>query len=89
MIAPHTDPPGAQVLAERVRRGVESHAFNLSNEAGVVQVIPVTISVGIASLGAGIESQEALVEVADQNIYRAKQAGRNRVVVDAPSAAPL
>jgi diguanylate cyclase (GGDEF)-like protein len=43
-----------------------------------------TISVGVASIGADEETIEHLIERADRALYRAKAGGRNRVVVAAP-----
>lgn len=88
VIVPNTDLPGTLILAERVRCRVRSHAFDLISEATAVRVIPVTISIGLASLGDGVESPEGLVQAAGQNLYRAKQTGRNRVVAD-KRAVPL
>jgi predicted signal transduction protein with EAL and GGDEF domain len=39
----------------------------------------VTASLGVATTGPDIASSTALVEAADQALYRSKRAGRNRV----------
>jgi diguanylate cyclase (GGDEF)-like protein len=69
------DTRNACALAERLRRVVEGRLFESS--AGK---IPVTMSLGVAST-AEIPSatQETLVQLADEAMYRAKRAGRNRV----------
>jgi two-component system cell cycle response regulator len=43
----------------------------------------VTISIGIAALGAPGDNAAAILKRADQALYRAKRDGRNRVVPDA------
>ncbi len=63
----------AAATAERLRQSVE--AAPVSTPKGVVAV---TISVGIAAAAAG-EDRATLVATADAALYRAKQAGRNRV----------
>jgi diguanylate cyclase len=45
--------------------------------------IPVTISIGLAELNGRNISFEALMDEADQAMYAAKEAGRNRVAVSA------
>ena len=45
--------------------------------------IPVTISIGLAQLNGRNISFEALMDEADQAMYAAKEAGRNRVAVSA------
>ena len=46
---------------------------------GVAHPLGVTISVGAASLPQDAEDGEALLKVADQLMYQAKQQGKNRV----------
>ena len=67
---------GSIALAERMRGLVQ--AARLVESDGSRRV---TISVGVAMLSEvpGAKSVEALVELADQRLYAAKKAGRNRV----------
>jgi diguanylate cyclase (GGDEF)-like protein len=63
-------------LAERLRRVIEQNPALYADKS-----LPATISIGVAGYpSTNAESVEALVEVADQALYRAKHAGRNRVV---------
>lgn len=69
----------AASLAEAVRRAVEAEPI-LAGAAGPLRV---TVSVGVASQEAGASayaSAESLLKTADEGVYRAKAAGRNRVV---------
>ena len=50
------------------------------------QRIPVTASIGTASLNHG-ESKESLLERADKALYEAKKTGRNKVTVAEPNLA--
>lgn len=80
VVLPETEAAGARTMAERIRRAVEEldipHADN--------SVMPrVTVSLGVATRYATeLAAPESLVELADQALYRAKQAGRNRVEVE-------
>ncbi|MEE2731489.1 MAG: GGDEF domain-containing protein [Pseudomonadota bacterium] len=76
-----TDIGGAKISAERIHRIIEK----LTIEVGNLQ-IPVTTSIGVASLCHG-ESQEDLLRRADTALYGAKRGGRNQVVVAEPSLA--
>jgi two-component system, cell cycle response regulator len=68
---------GGLALGERVRAGVESIA--IKTEKG--ERIPVTISVGVSTAPGGCEIAPAqIVRASDQNLYKAKETGRNRVV---------
>jgi two-component system cell cycle response regulator len=62
--------------AERLRSAVERASFTYGS-----QVIPVTLSIGCASVAdCGEASPEVLIEIADRRLYAAKNNGRNRVV---------
>ncbi len=79
MVLPNTAPDLSSRIAERLRRSVASKSF----ECGVSQAIPVTISVGVASLNGSDDTLEKLLKRADQALYAAKREGRNRVVIAA------
>ncbi len=76
VILPETDFKGAQVLAERLRGGIEQLQIEVD---GVT--IKATISVGFTSYrpGARIPEKGAIIGMADKALYIAKQSGRNRV----------
>ncbi len=62
-------------VAEAIRAAVQGHTFRFED-----QTIPVTTSVGVAERPAGVpESGTDLYKRADEQLYRAKQGGRNRV----------
>jgi diguanylate cyclase (GGDEF)-like protein len=63
-------------VAERVRQGVEHESVT---ENGTLLGSAVTVSVGVAALTEDVSSLEQLVEKADDELYRAKRAGKNRV----------
>ncbi|MBK7715294.1 MAG: diguanylate cyclase [Gemmatimonadetes bacterium] len=74
VILPETVSGGARIFAERVIRKVAAHPFG---EGG--QAIHVTVSVGIACYPDDrVQDSESLLKLADQNLYKAKQDGRNR-----------
>jgi len=65
----------AAAIGERLRLAVETHKVPVDGEP---EPLAVTISIGAARHSPG-EAGEATLERADQALYRAKQAGRNRV----------
>lgn len=67
--------------AETVRLAVEKQVATLANGTSVTGT---TISLGIAMYPTHGETWQAAVGVADQALYRAKDQGRNRVVVADP-----
>jgi diguanylate cyclase (GGDEF)-like protein len=68
----------ALMLAERLRASIETFAFE---HRGLR--IPVTVSVGVASWFEQPNSDTQLIANADGALYKAKDGGRNRVVVRA------
>jgi diguanylate cyclase (GGDEF)-like protein len=73
VLLPEQPIEAAGLAAERLRAAVE--ALGLPHPAGGV----VTVSAGVAALGDGDCQPDELFELADQALYRAKAAGRNRV----------
>lgn len=80
VIMPDTTPETAAIVAERLRSMVESRPFSLRGHPSGLQV---TASIGVATIGPGIETPEQLIKQADRALYQAKNAGRNRVVAAA------
>ncbi len=79
VVMPETDLAVATMVAERLRRRIATEPFPIQQGTGTLEV---TISVGIAALGAD-DNAANIFKRADQALYRAKRDGRNRVVPDA------
>lgn len=76
VIMPGTKAEAAEVLAERLRRELRQASRSDA---------PLTLSIGIASLGEGpFDSPEQLFAAADSALYAAKSGGRDRVMHWAP-----
>ncbi len=67
----------SQVAAERLRKKVESEKFEWEGK-----MIPVTVSLGVASLHPGENIPDPMVHRADAALYEAKRAGKNCVFVE-------
>ena len=80
IVAPNTGAPEAMLLAQRLRRTIESQGFLRDYDAIEPSELKVTVSIGISSFGDGRDNDEAMIHDADKNLYRAKSEGRNRVV---------
>jgi diguanylate cyclase (GGDEF)-like protein len=73
-LLPDTGWHDALLLAERVRKAFEAAAHTIGP-----YVFRATVSVGVAISGKEQSDLKALLNVADQALYRAKTLGRNRV----------
>jgi diguanylate cyclase (GGDEF)-like protein len=82
VVLPGTDLEGAYNLAERVRAGIEELALPLLEGDGALRV---TASFGVATLPGSADDMRGLVAAADEALYRAKRAGKNRTVRAEPS----
>ncbi|MFZ6046980.1 diguanylate cyclase domain-containing protein [Pseudomonas sp. CR3202] len=79
IILPHSDTHGARKYGERLCEVVRN--LQLAHQASET-ADQVTISVGVASLVPSVESTTLqLIALADQALYQAKAAGRNRAIV--------
>ena len=77
VLMPETNKLGAAVLGERIRAAMEKEAIVVDEHS-----IPVTVSVGIATLAAEkVESIDQMLSIADRRLYLAKNSGRNRICV--------
>jgi diguanylate cyclase (GGDEF)-like protein len=83
VLLPGASGDAAVEAAERLRAAVAGEALTF----GEVPV-RVTVSVGVAVLGPDAADLDGLVAVADERVYAAKHAGRNRVVAGAAAASP-
>jgi len=76
LVMPETVREDAMIVAEHLRKLVEQHPFHYLNTK-----FKVTISIGVsAATGDCWLAPSELIRVADENLYQAKNRGRNRVV---------
>jgi diguanylate cyclase (GGDEF)-like protein len=77
LLLPLTDARGAQAKAEEIRLAIKEMAFGVEGDH-----LRLTVSLGVATYdGGGAGEPEALIAVADQALYTAKQGGRDQVRV--------
>lgn len=78
VILPNSTSEGALVIAEKIRQAIITEEIP-HEQSSVAEYV--TVSLGVATTVPDKDSQaEALVRLADQNLYRAKEEGRNRSV---------
>ena len=75
LLLPETDLEQAQIVAERLRSEVAANPL-----AGASRSIPATVSIGVATGAEPMKDVSDLMKAADQALYDAKRAGRNRVI---------
>jgi len=78
VVLPQTSIAGATLMAEKLRGAIEESPVRTGT--GIVRM---TVSIGASSLGAISDREsttaERLLDLADQSLYKSKEAGRNRV----------
>jgi two-component system cell cycle response regulator len=74
LILPETRSAGGHALAEKLRRIIAAEVFIHGDDKLVA-----TVSLGVAELNATVQSSDALIKLADERLYAAKNSGRNRV----------
>lgn len=80
VVMPDTDMVLARIVAERIRQEVAAHPFLV--KGGALQ-LPVTVSLGVATLDGPQDLPEKMLKRADVALYNAKRAGRNQVMTEA------
>jgi diguanylate cyclase (GGDEF)-like protein len=88
VLLPQTDEENAIRIAERLRRHVAGMSVPADDAARPGTFVRLTVSVGVAALGAAGSEVTDLLAAADAALYYAKQSGRNRTHV-APASVPL
>lgn len=82
VILPLTSPADAHDLGEHLRQVVEAHLFSFKyDHQSEPMQIPVTVSVGVASIPENAATEERLLSAADLALYDAKREGRNCTVL--------
>ena len=79
VILPETPALGAQKVADTLRQDIAK--LRAGNEANPMEV---TVSIGIAAATAGELDAKGFIQRADEALYRAKSAGRNRLSLAVP-----
>lgn len=64
-------------IAERIRKTVQNTPIILSDQS----TINITVSIGVSSYPNPVKNYNELIEKADEALYEAKKAGRNRVAL--------
>jgi len=83
VVMPEASAEQAHARAEQIREAIaETTISYMRRELG-----PVSVSIGLGVLRAGMDSPETLVAGADRALYAAKAQGRNRVVTNVHGAA--
>ena len=77
VVLPRTRLRNAAVLGEQLRSTIEERP--VTTREGKVLIKSITASFGVAELNDG-DDLTSLIQRADQNLYQAKETGRNRVV---------
>jgi diguanylate cyclase (GGDEF)-like protein len=77
IVMPHTDRAGGELAVERCRKQIEESVVNI--ESGALRI---TASMGVVCFPRpDVKRLEDLIALADAALYRAKEAGRNRVLM--------
>jgi two-component system cell cycle response regulator len=78
VVMPESTMESAGAVADRLRRAIGEHPIELSGDPGSLRV---TISIGVAVTGGDITPPGQLLRNADEALYAAKHAGRNKVML--------
>jgi two-component system cell cycle response regulator len=83
VLMPDTAVATAEIVAERIRSRIEREPFSMGRD---LTATPVTVSIGVSVVTGPTEDVQSLLRRADDALYAAKTAGRNRVMVGRQAA---
>ncbi|MFT7623903.1 MAG: two-component system cell cycle response regulator [Myxococcota bacterium] len=86
LILPYTDLSGAQLVAERIKQRLQSVPFI---PRGAFEPLHLTVSIGGALAGAGVEGPAALLSAAEAAVARVKSAGQDGIQIQPAPPAPV
>ncbi len=80
ILLPNTNAIGAGMLAEKIRQTIEREEIPINDKKNIT--LKVTVSIGVAECDfINDRNIDDLIDRADKAMYKAKQDGRNRVVI--------
>ncbi|MBH0236584.1 PleD family two-component system response regulator [Methylobrevis albus] len=80
VVMPETDLKLGVMVAERLRERVAGEPFSVARGS---KLLPITVSIGLATVDRPNDTADTMLKRADLALYSAKRCGRNRVVADA------
>lgn len=79
IILPETTQADAKIVAERIRRDVSQ--FDFPSIIPGQPPLKVSISIGVAGFPLNADNKDQLIQKADSSLYKAKDLGRNKVIL--------
>jgi len=81
IIIPTADSKSSGAIANRILKSISKETFQVSEEKGFsgASEFKLTVSIGVADYPEDAKNKEAIISIADQMMYKAKQSGRGRV----------
>lgn len=72
-----TDAKSASEIAEKIRHSVEKHSITFNEEK-----FSITLSIGVFEINSSVETSTDLLNHAEEACRKAKESGRNRVIIN-------
>ena len=80
VLLPGTELEEARIMAERIRQAMASSPVALADQKGQGQPLRLTVSIGVSTFPGKSGRVDEALKAADEAMYMAKKAGRNRVM---------
>ena len=77
VLLPKTDMIGAAILSEKIRLYVQEMAYEILDTT----IVDITVSIGVSEYIAEDKELKSMIQRADEALYKAKEAGRNKVEI--------